>query len=97
MLTVAADVVHSASSSLSYPVEESSGGAAGDVEGLSVTRLNHKVTNLTMHLSPRRGAAAIWEFIIWKEEHKESAEGEGNSGAEREIITWAWDMIKRMT
>lgn len=59
MLTVAADVVHSASSSLSYPVEESSGGAAGDVEGLSVTRLNHKVTNLTMHLSPRRGAAAI--------------------------------------
>lgn len=44
---------------LTYPIEENSSSAAGDVESLSVTRLNHKVTDLTMHLSPRRGVAAI--------------------------------------
>ncbi len=59
MLTVAADVAQSALSSSSYPVEENSRSAAGDVERLGVTRFNHKVTNLTMHLPPQRGMTAV--------------------------------------
>ena len=59
-MTVAADAL----SSSSYPIEESSSSAAGNVEGLSVTRLNHKITHFTMHLSPRRGMTAIWKLII---------------------------------
>lgn len=63
-LTAAADIVHSALSFQSYPIEKHSSTAAGDVEGLGVTRLNYKVKNITVYLSPQRGATAIWKYII---------------------------------
>ena len=49
---------------LSYLVEEDSVFAAGDVEGLLIAGLNHQVTNLPLHLPPRRAATAIGKFII---------------------------------
>lgn len=49
---------------LSHLVEENSGRAAGDVEGVCVARLHHQVTDLPVHLSPRRAAAAIGKLVV---------------------------------
>jgi hypothetical protein len=49
---------------LSYLVEEDSGLAAGDVERILIAGLHHQVTNLPVHLPPRRAATAIGKFII---------------------------------
>lgn len=57
------DVVD-ASSSQPYPVQEDPCCAAGDVEGLSIVGLDHKVTHLPMHLPPRRCVASIGKLII---------------------------------
>jgi len=50
---------------LSYLVEEDSSRAAGDVEGFCIARLDHQVTNLPVHLSPRWAVTAIGKLIVY--------------------------------